>query len=268
MPPPPSPITRSISASLDDRQYANTPEDDNADMSDLISNGQSLRDKIAQLASGKVSSSSSPRPRPPSSLSISTNHTPQLDASFSPASRLELESLQSDNSRLRGAIENLETYQADSMQLTETLRTERDDALVRISTLEGSLKTIERSSKEQAVKTESLERALLNATADVDKVRTDGESRIRDLQSRLDDKDTLLQNLKEAVEQKEGLESETDAVLKTKNAEIGLLEARVGKAYAELEAERKELGSQVDELRQAGQARLFPSSSYSPLTFI
>lgn len=239
------------------------------DMSDLISNGQSLRDRIAQLASGKVSSSSSPPTRPPSTPAFApTNHTPQSDTSISTqALRLELESVHSDNNHLRRVVEDLETRQAGNTQVTETLRTERDDALARISTLEASLKTTERSSKEQAVKMESLERTLVIATADMDKARMDGESRIRDMQSRLDDKDTLLQNLKEAVEQKEGLESETDAILKTKNAEIALLEARVNKAYAELDAERKDLSSQVDELRQAGQVPIFSSASSYPLTF-
>lgn len=270
MPPPPSPITRSISASLDDSQYASTSEDGNADMSDLISNGQSLRDRIAQLASGKLSSSSSPPTRPPSTPAFApTNHTPQSDTSVSTqALRLELESVHSDNKHLRRVVEDLETRQASNTQVTETLRTERDDALARISTLEASLKTTERSAKEQAVKLESLERTLVIATADMDKARMDGESRIRDMQSRLDDKDTLLQNMKDAVEQKEGLESETDAILKTKNAEIALLEARVSKAYAELDAERKDLSSQVDELRQAGQVRIFSSASSYPLTFI
>lgn len=182
--------------------------------------------------------------------------------------RLELESTQSDNHRLKSAAEELESSHADSIQLAETLRTERDAALARISTLEISLKTNERSYKEQASKLEALERALVNATADMDKIRTDGESRIRDVQSRLDDKDILLQNLREAVEQKEGVESETDAILRAKNAEIGLLEARVSKAYMELEAERKELGSQVDELRQAGQVRLFSLGLLSPLRSI
>lgn len=225
------------------------------DMSDLISNGQSLRDRIAQLASGKMSSSSSPPTRPPSTPAFAPpNPTPQSDASISTqALRLKLESVHSDNNHLRRVVEDLETRQASNTQVTETLRTERDDALARISTLEASLKTTERSSKEQAVKMESLERTLVIATADMDKARMEGESRIRDMQSRLDDKDTLLQNLKEAVEQKEGLESETDAILRTKNAEIALLEARVNKAYAELDAERKDLSSQVDELRQAGQ---------------
>lgn len=240
------------------------------DISDLITNGQSLRDRIAQLASGKVSSSSSPRTKPPSSpIFASTNHFPQIDTPDPTLSslRLELESLQSDNSRLRSAVENLEMRQANDMQVTDTLRTERDDALARISMLETSLKTSERSSKEQAVKIESLERNLVNITADMDKARTDGESRIRDMQSRLEDKDTLLQNLKEAVEKKEGLENETDAILKAKNAEIALLEARVNKAYAELDAERKQLGSQVDELRQAGQVHLFSSGPFYSLMF-
>lgn len=261
MPPPPSPIARSISASIDDFKHASAPEDDGVDTSDLISNGQSLPDKVALLASGKSSSPSSSRARTPSSpAAVLTNDVQYLNASTSGQPlQLKVNNLQSDNDLLKDSVDKLEKRHMDSMQLAETLRAERDGALARVSTLENSAKTAERAANEQFVKLEALERALANTTADMEKIRTDREARIRDLQSQLDDKETLVQNLKAAVEQKEGLESEADAVLKAKNAEIGLLEARVKKAYAELEADRKELGSQVDELRQAGQARHFPS---------
>lgn len=170
-----------------------------------------------------------------------------------------------DNDGLQAKVERLERRHAESIQVAETLRAERDTALTRISTLEGSFKTTERAANEQSVKLESLERALANATSDMDKVRAEGDARIRDMQSRLDDKETLVQKLKEAVEQKEGLESETNAVLSAKNAEIGLLQARVEKAYAELEVDRKDLNNQVDELRQAGQVCLHPLFPYYTL---
>ena len=54
-------------------------------------------------------------------------------------------------------------------------------------------------------------------------------------------------------EAREGEQSESAAVLKAKNAEIALLEARLQKVSAELEEERRELGGHIDELRRAGQ---------------
>lgn len=139
----------------------------------------------------------------------------------------------------------------------EAVQTERDDAFIRISQLETQIKTAERSLNERDLKVEALQRAIQQSIADLDAQRNDSEGRLKDLQSKLDDNLILVQNLKEALEAKEGLENENDAVLKAKNAEVALLQARVEKAYVELENERRELGAQVSELRQAGQVRSF-----------
>ena len=77
------------------------------------------------------------------------------------------------------------------------------------------------------------------------------------MQSRLEDREALVAQLKEAVAAREGEQSENADLLKAKNGEIALLEARVQKAYGDLEEERRELGGQVDELRRAGQVCCF-----------
>lgn len=60
-----------------------------------------------------------------------------------------------------------------------------------------------------------------------------------------------------SVEAKEGAEHESNTLLMARNAEIGLLGSRLENISTELDGERKELGLQIDELRQAGQVRVF-----------
>ena len=83
-----------------------------------------------------------------------------------------------------------------------------------------------------------------------------------ELETKLEDSETLVSRLKGTIEAKEGEQSENDVVLAAKNAEISLLEARVEKAYLELEEERRLLGGQVDELRRAGQVSASLSSNF------
>ena len=97
---------------------------------------------------------------------------------------------------------------------------------------------------------EALQRAADDATRAVEKAKGDGEARLRDVQSRLEDREALVAQLKEAVAAREGEQSENADLLKAKNGEIALLEALVQKAYGDLEEERRELGGQVDELRR------------------
>ncbi|THG99933.1 hypothetical protein EW026_g2495 [Hermanssonia centrifuga] len=164
-----------------------------------------------------------------------------------------LDALEDENRRLMTDASNAEGSLSSLSGRLDSLTREQDTAAARITDLEFSLRTAERTVGERDSTIESLERSVQQSVLDVEKVRSEGEARARDIQSKLDDKEALVIQLKEIVEAKEGLESENDAVLSVKNTEISLLESRVQKAYIELEEERRELGAQVDELRKAGQ---------------
>lgn len=163
-----------------------------------------------------------------------------------------LNAAEDESQRLRTRAEGAER---DASQRIESLVAERDKHATRVAELEAAARTAERALTERDATMEALQRTADQAARDVDKARADGEARLRDVQSKLDDRDALIVQLKEAVEAREGEQSESAAVVKAKNTEIALLEARVEKAYAELEEERRELGAQVDELRRAGQVR-------------
>jgi CAP-Gly domain-containing linker protein 1 len=164
--------------------------------------------------------------------------------------------LEAENQRLNILISGLQGEELEHGRRTTGMREDRDQALARVGELEASVKSVERNLHDRDLKIEVLERSLSIASADTDKARAEGETRMRDLQSLLDDKEALLSSLKESLAVKEGAESEIHTLIVAKDAEINLLEARVKKAYAELEEERRELGGQVDALRHAGQVCL------------
>lgn len=175
-----------------------------------------------------------------------------------------LDALEHENSQLRA---NAELSEGDSKRL-EALLVEQRHTASKIAELELLVRTTERTVSERESTIEALERAAQQMTLDIEKVKGDAEARVRDIQSKLDDRDALVTNLKDALQTKEGLQSENDAVLRAKDAEIALLEARVQKAYSDLEDERGELGGQVEELRRAGQVRLIMTwltCTYDPI---
>lgn len=155
-----------------------------------------------------------------------------------------------DTSALRDKIENL-TKERDS------LTQERDGLSTRVSTLEGAAKTQERTLAERESKIESLERAVKESTLDLTQFKTDSENRQKELQSKLEDNEQMVKNLKEVLTAKEGQETESGAILAAKDKEVALLESRIEKASKEWEEERTELQRQVQELRLAGQVSKF-----------
>lgn len=245
MPPPASPSRTARSSS---ERYSG-----DGDLSDLENSGRALQNKIAELMNGSRDRSS----RPGSTASIPPMPGPLPSMAQNAELQNEIERLQArldaaedENNRLRVSVES---SQSNASSRIETVTDERDKAKARVTELETSVRTSERLVKEREATIESLERSVKQANADVEKVRGEGEAKFRDTQSKLEDKEALVSQLKQLIDTKEGEQSENDALLDAKKAEIALLEARVQKAYTELEEERKELGSQVDELRKAGQ---------------
>ncbi|OCH93135.1 hypothetical protein OBBRIDRAFT_802140 [Obba rivulosa] len=213
--------------------------------SDLELNGKLLQEKIAGLMSGKTV----PTSRPSSAASTTSSNMAELQGHIDKL-QARLDSLQDDNARLQQAATQAESEVSSRM---DKLLDEQKQSASRITDLEVSLRIAERALSERDGTIESLQRSVQQSMLDIEKTKGDGEARARDLQSQLDDKDALIAQLKQLIEAKEGLQSENDAVLRAKDAEISVLQARVQKAYVELEEERRELGGQVDELRKAGQ---------------
>lgn len=166
-----------------------------------------------------------------------------------------LDSLEDENKRLFLRADGAENLATSLNNRIASLTEERDKSAGRVVELEASARTSERSIGERDSTIESLHRAAQQSTLDIEKAKSDGEARVRDVQSKLDDKEALVAQLKELIDAKDGEQSENAAALAAKNAEIALLEARVQKAYQDLEEERKDLTAQVDELRRAGQVR-------------
>jgi len=126
--------------------------------------------------------------------------------------------------------------------------------LSRIAELETQVRFNERAVKERESRLEALERTLKTKEEEVEKSRSEGELRAKELMRKLADAEALVISLKAAVEEvREGQKEETQAIIGTKEKEIELLNGKVGRLVTELEGERKELGLQIEELRQAGQ---------------
>ncbi|KAI9509749.1 hypothetical protein F5148DRAFT_1374978 [Russula earlei] len=249
MPPPPSPASAfSIGRAVSLNDYTSDSEShhDALNTSDLRTTGKAIQDKIASLLSVRKS-----LPVETGATSPVTSACSNLDGGTWLHDRVA--ELEAENQRLNILISGLQGEELEHGRRTNSMREDRDQAHARVAELETSVKSVERNLHDRDLKIEVLERSLSNASADRDKARAEGETRVRDLQSLLDDKEALLSSLKESLALKEGAETQTHTLIIAKDAEINLLEARVKKAYAELEDERRELGSQVDALRHAGQ---------------
>lgn len=166
-----------------------------------------------------------------------------------PALNASLESLQKENLSLRETITSL---RANDEKHHATER-ERDTALSSLAEMEKEVRGLERRLNEKDSRFEALERSHSQTAAELERSRTESEARLNDLQAKLQTGEALVKSLKQAIEVKEGAEHESGALLKAKNAEIALLEGRLEKVSTELDIERKELGAQIEELRQAGQ---------------
>jgi CAP-Gly domain-containing linker protein 1 len=252
MPPPPSPASAAFfgrTVSLNDYPSDSESHHDTFGTSDLQSNGKAIQDKIASLLSTRKS-----LPTEIGTTSPVTSARNNLDEGAALHDRVA--ELEAENQRLNILISGLQGEELEHGRRTNSMREDRDQALTRVVELEASVKSVERNLHDRDLKIEVLERSLSNTSADIDKARAEGDTRLRDLQSLLDDKEALLTSLKESLALKEGAETETHSLIIAKDAEINLLEARVKKAYTELEDERRELGTQVDALRHAGQVCL------------
>ncbi|KAH8118910.1 hypothetical protein DFH11DRAFT_1561792 [Phellopilus nigrolimitatus] len=266
MPPPSPPIGGSArSISLNDKPSTptfsiasnDTAVDDDAieSLSSIQQSSRALKDKIQSLLSGK--SAPSYRSHSPSASQTDAlkdcfdDDVSGLDVTLR-SMQEHLDSLERENAQLKVALED-NRQNVNKLTELDALRVERVQNLSRIQELEAQLKTAERSLNDRISKIESLDRTNEASSRALESVRAEGDARGKDLQAKIDDCETLISSLKDAIEAKSNEAGQNEGVIQAKNAEIGLLEARVRKANSDLEDVRHDLAGQIDELRHAGQ---------------
>ena len=268
MPPPPSPPSSQSCGSISLNDKPATPtfsttsndtavDDDSVDsLSSIQQNSRALQDKIQSLLSGKGSAATFSPPLSSFRNDIFEDggfgfETTKTDTTLQ-VMQERLDSLERDNSQLKSELEEARNSSLNEDELN-TIKAERDQVVSRVEEMESQVKNMERTLSERNTKIESLERSLQTSAGALDSVRIEGENRAKDLQLKLDDTQSLISSLKEAIEVKANEAGENEGVIQAKNAEISLLEGRVKKANTDLEEARRDLTSQIDELRHAGQ---------------
>ncbi|KAG9073871.1 hypothetical protein FS749_014603, partial [Ceratobasidium sp. UAMH 11750] len=249
--PRPSTVTPTLSHASSET-FVDDPADPQNVMSVLEMNDKAIQEKIALLVANKA-----PTPGGPDAstdltesavASPTARRTPDSSALEARVAELEQENeaLKAEVSAKSASIaEEAEVLNA-AIERAVALEEDKKAALARVTELE---RTHEKALKEHQDKLDALERAAQVA----DKTRAELETRIKDEEGKRTDAEALVASLKEALASKASVADEHAAALKAKNDEIALLEGRVQRLDTDLQFERRELGQQVDELRQAGQ---------------
>lgn len=263
MPPPASPArstsfgsTNSLNddPTWDDHAQGNRPPSS----LDLTASSLALQDKINRLIGNPTLSDPSgvrPVSSPPQIQSTADANAIVGYESTISSLNTRIETLQQERTSLQEMVSSLRS----DLEQRQALEKDRDSALATVAEIEKEFRVMERKLSERDSKVESLERSNVQTAAELERAKAENEARLNDVQAKLDGSEALVRSLKEAIEAKEGAEHESDTLLKAKNVEISHLEVRLEKISTELDVERKELGSQIDELRQAGQVRDFES---------
>jgi len=179
--------------------------------------------------------------------------------------RLKVLNLESQNKDLRESL--LAVKVDDNSETVEKLEREQETLTKKLSEVEDKLRGNERTLIERQTKIDSLDRAVADAQDETKRARSEGESRVKDVQAKLDESEVLVTSLKKVIDDKSEAADENNAQLQAKNAEIEVLQGKVARLSVDLESERKELTSQVDDLRQAGQVRVL-KHYYSPMPML
>ncbi|KAG8906941.1 hypothetical protein FRB99_005715 [Tulasnella sp. 403] len=283
MPPPPSPrrqtrdklLTPTLSQTSTDTYVDGDAHasDSGTYLNGIEANSRVLQDKIARLMEGKKSP-----PSPSTGLSSSVSSVPNGVSSSSAQlmqmqiERLtaQVESLEKENETLRSTVDKAPVSPAAPAVDVDGLQSELSDANQRIQSLkeehELTLSRLSASQAEHSMALRSLEdkqstidtltksnTTLGSQVTSLQDAARESELKVRDLVATVDEKEELVRTLKDAVDTKTSKEGETAAAIKAKDTEITLLESRLKRTQTELDDERRELGTQVDELRKAGQ---------------
>ncbi|EFI28199.1 CAP-Gly domain-containing protein [Coprinopsis cinerea okayama7 len=199
-----------------------------------------------------------PDSRPGSSASVRSD-----DNSLIGRLQSRLEALEYENERLRIAAASAPTSQpepaaddAERLRELEELRGEKDGALSRVTDLEEELKQAKSLTSRQEQEVASLNSTIQALQLDLDKEkadRLDDQQAFTSLQAEMQDVVKDMEQLQKVFDDQQASQSKLDEDLQVKEAEIEALQSKLAQVTAELEEERKELGTQIDELRIAGQ---------------
>jgi chromosome segregation ATPase len=240
MPPPPSPkhlLTRALGT------------EDNSPKKVEIRDTLVVKEKLLSL----TSSSS----RPGSSISLRSAGADDLNLIEQLQSRLD--AVEYENERLRTASD------VDVGGQLKTLQSERQEIIDRSLRLEGEISLLESKLSAHAshIETFHTEKESLMAQVKV----SQGEALALRLarQQDLDTHATQLKILQEEIDNYSHVNSQKDDIIKSNALVIEQLSAKFEQVCSEFEEERKELDTQIYELRTAGQVSSLHIAAFSDL---
>ncbi|KAG8773074.1 hypothetical protein FRC12_002746 [Ceratobasidium sp. 428] len=248
--PRPSTVTPTLSHASSETFVDDPVEPQNGQnvMSVLEMNDKAIQEKIALLMAGKASTdahSDLAESQLGSPIARGTPDSSALEARIAKLER-ENEALKAEIGAKTASIAEEAAVLNAAIERAVALEEDKNAALAQVTELEQAH---EKALEERQEKIDALE----SASQAADKARAELETRIKDEESKRSDAEALVTSLKEALASKSSVAEEHAAELKAKNDEIALLEARVQRLDTDLQFERRELGQQVEELRQAGQ---------------
>ncbi|KAF8891644.1 hypothetical protein BD779DRAFT_1661531 [Infundibulicybe gibba] len=187
------------------------------------------------------------RSRPQSAASNATPNEPTLVEQL----KSRVEALEYENERLR-------TIPAPPANLdiniqVEGLQQERDKALEDLNHANSKTKELQTLIDTRDSKITSMEQVLLRASTQQQSESQAAKERITALQIELETSSRLVGELQEAARATSLVRNQQEVDLNARQAELLDMKNKVDEAYATLEDEKRELGAQIDELREAGQ---------------
>lgn len=190
-----------------------------------------------------------PSTRPPSSASDGSNlaeETMYLDQL-----RSRIQALEYDNERLR-ALNAAPTSAPDTLH-PKTIEQERDDAVSRVVSTEAMLATSQQTLEGQQMRITSLEEERQRLAFQLETEKLEHHNSLQAMQTKLDSAISLVETLKGSIHEQKHVIQQGEANLISRETEIARLEAELKNSSTEFQTEKIELGTQIDELRVAGQ---------------
>ncbi|KAF5385794.1 hypothetical protein D9615_002454 [Tricholomella constricta] len=240
MPPPASPMS-SRSVSLNDHSAGDSLE------SDVYGKPVQERGALFKSASATASARSD---SVASIRSISADDRGIVDQLQS-----GIDALEYDNERLRAVEPPTITAEAgaDHLAKLQAVQQERNDAVSKITTLEAALAASKDDLEGERTRLNSLEEDKRRTISALEDQNHGKELTLAALQAKLDTKLTLVSQLQAQVDTQGINIQQNESFIMAKDKTIASLELKLAAVSAELQDEKNELGTQIDELRSAGQ---------------
>ncbi|CAK5265340.1 unnamed protein product [Mycena citricolor] len=167
-----------------------------------------------------------------------------------------IEALEYDNGRLRAAADTTSELKATEEQMRQieeqmnAARSQAEDAQRHASELEHKLGAIERTLADRDAQLLELDAERNQKSSALEQQLQEAIVRADSLQQQYAQSAV---SLRETISARDTAERDSESKFRAKDAEVASLELRLKGAQTHFEEERRELGAQVDELRQAGQ---------------